>query len=95
MHHLFHRGSLLAGFVYVAGAMGIESIGGYYFELAGRRDLIFGLLSMGEESFEMIGLAIFVYAITSYIDSTFGRLLLQTMPLNAKASLDEGLRGSS
>ncbi len=74
------RLTLLAGLVYVAGAMGFEMAGGYRFEIAGEGDLIYDILAACEESLEMVGLLIFIHGLTAHIDTRFGRLLLGPLP---------------
>jgi hypothetical protein len=69
--------TLLAGFVYVGGAIGIETVSGQYLAFTGQRDCVFNLIAMVEESCEMMGAVIFVYALTSYIDVHFGPLMLR------------------
>jgi hypothetical protein len=66
--------TLLAAFVYVGGALGFELLDGYYFDFVGRQDVIYGLITMVEESLEMFGLVIFVHALTSYLESGFAEL---------------------
>ena len=61
------RLTVSAGTIYMAGAIGMEMIGGFHFELHGR-DLFLELAVLCEESLEMIGVLIFVYALTVYID---------------------------
>ena len=51
---------LLAGSIYLAGALGMELIGGHYAELHGRSDLIYLACMTIEESAEMIGVIIFI-----------------------------------
>jgi hypothetical protein len=60
---------MLAGGFYVGGALGMEMIGGYYADLAGQRNLIYGIIANSEEIFEMVGVVIFIYALLVYIGS--------------------------
>ncbi len=63
---------LIAGAVYLTGAVGFEMVGGYYFARHGDQvDLIYSLLTTCEESLEMIGMLIFAYALMTYIASEF------------------------
>ena len=62
-----------AGIVYVAGAMGMELIGGYIADNFGY-NTVFGLASSIEEILEMLGVVIFVNALLSYIQSQSQRL---------------------
>ena len=61
---------IIAGLVFVLGAIGFESISGYYQELIGRdyaKSLIYNTLITFEELFEMCGVAIFIYALLIYL----------------------------
>ena len=57
-----------AGSLYLAGALGFESIGGWYFSLHGEmEDLPYSLLVATEEFFEMSGIILFIYALLDYL----------------------------
>lgn len=56
---------LLAGFLYVGGAIGVESIGGFILSTQGLTDW-YVQLSHIEEFLEMMGLILALYAITEY-----------------------------
>ncbi|NJM73342.1 MAG: hypothetical protein HC862_26255 [Scytonema sp. RU_4_4] len=58
---------LIAGTVFVSGAIGTELVGGYYVELHGAGDMIYVMIATIEEFLEMVGIAIFTYALLSYI----------------------------
>ena len=60
---------LLAGSIYVGGALGMEMVCGYYADAVGQRNLIYGLLASVEEILEMVGVIVFIYALLSYIGS--------------------------
>jgi hypothetical protein len=60
---------LLAGSIYVGGALGMEMVCGYYADVVGQRNLIYGLMVSVEEILEMIGVIVFIYALLSYIGS--------------------------
>lgn len=60
---------LLAGSIYVGGALGMEMVCGYYADAVGQRNLIYGLMVSVEEILEMIGVIVFIYALLSYIGS--------------------------
>jgi hypothetical protein len=65
---------ILAGFVFVFGAIGIEAVTGWQDELHGQDNLLFYILCTIEELFEMIGVAIFIYGLLTYISQTFGHI---------------------
>lgn len=56
----------LSGFVFVSGAIGIESIGGLQHQVNGTDNLTYCLLYTLEELLEMVGVVIFIYAILCY-----------------------------
>jgi hypothetical protein len=60
---------LLAGSIYVGGALGMEMVCGYYADGVGQRNLIYGLMASVEEILEMVGVIVFIYALLSYIGS--------------------------
>ncbi len=67
---------IISGFVYVSGAIGLEMIGGRYYELYGDQSLSVVILSTIEEILEMAGTVLFIYALTLYIDSELKDLRL-------------------
>lgn len=58
---------VVAGAVYVAGALGCEMIGGLIEQRVGRDGIAFTLEVLVEESLEMGGAILFIYAIAAYI----------------------------
>jgi hypothetical protein len=70
------RGFLLAGFVYCAGALGMEMIGGRYAFLHGR-DLGYSLLVIVEESLEMAGEILFLRSLLAYLADHVGSLTIR------------------
>ena len=56
----------LSGFLFVGGAIGMESIAGLYTFTMGK-DMIYYILAMLEEMLEMIGIAVFIYSLLTYI----------------------------
>jgi hypothetical protein len=63
-----HRGVRLwlglSAATYLAGAIGLEMLGGKYYEGIGKKvDLVFGVLYTIEESLEMAGLMMFIYSL--------------------------------
>lgn len=56
---------ILAGIIYVAGAVGMELPGGYYADLYGR-GLATSMLATVEEFLEMMGVVIFLHALMTY-----------------------------
>lgn len=65
---------LLAGSIYLAGALGMELIGGRYAELHGLSNLIYLACVTIEEGAEMIGVIIFIQGLLEYIADNFGEI---------------------
>jgi len=58
---------LLAGIIYVSGALGMELVGGYQTDFYGRENMVYALIANTEEFFEMMGVVVFIYALLSYM----------------------------
>lgn len=65
-------GFILAGGIFVTGAIGIEMLGGVIFEMVGGKDPIYVAAQTVEEALEMFGIVIFIYVIADYIAGHFG-----------------------
>ncbi|MEM8810633.1 MAG: hypothetical protein AAGF01_31880 [Cyanobacteria bacterium P01_G01_bin.38] len=63
IRHLF----VVAGSTYVAGAIGMEMIGGWYASLYGVQNFTYHIITAGEEFLEMAGIAIFIYTLLNYL----------------------------
>ncbi len=57
---------LIAGGIYLFGAIGMEMISGFHVENYGR-DIVYNIITTVEEIFEMVGILIFIYALLFYI----------------------------
>ena len=68
---------MLAGTLYVGGAIGIEMLGAYYTEIYGKESFIYSLVSTLEEFLEMFGIIIFIYALLAYIRRYLNMVNLQ------------------
>jgi hypothetical protein len=62
---------LVAGALYIGGAIGIELLGGRYEELYGDQSLTYSMIATLEESLEMAGVIVFIYALFHYIFATY------------------------
>jgi hypothetical protein len=65
---------LVAGALYVGGAIGMELVGGRYFELHGKDNLTYIFLTTIEESFEITGVIVFIWALLEYLTDTYGEV---------------------
>lgn len=76
---------ILAGFLYVMGALGLEAVASYFNYETGERGVYFVFLTTLEESMEMFGLLLFIYALLHYMDVILGRLSLVISDVQAEA----------
>ena len=60
---------IIAGTIYVGGAIGLELLGNYHFDLYGENDVKYLVFSSIEEVLEMTGIVVFIYALMSYIST--------------------------
>ena len=74
---LFRVSFVLAGAVYVGGALGTELPISAWYAAHGGDNLVYGLLNLGQESLEMLGASIFLSALLGYLSATFGTLTIQ------------------
>jgi len=61
---------LIAGTLYVGGALGLELLAAWYYDLYSYRNLTYAMLVTCEEGFEMLGVVVFIYALFSYLGSS-------------------------
>lgn len=62
---------VLAATLFLGGVLGLELIGGRYAERHGSQNLTYSMLSTVEESLEMAGVIVFIYALLDYMSDTF------------------------
>jgi len=61
-------GFIVAGMVFVGGALGVETISAWYNTTRGGNDYIYQLIGAVEEVFEMAGIVILLMTLISYLD---------------------------
>jgi len=67
----------LSAIIYLGGALGFEMVGGAYFEAIEQKgDLIYGALYTIEESLEMAGLIMFIYALLLLLQKEFDEVTI-------------------
>ncbi len=71
--HTRHR-FVLAGALYVGGALGVELALGYWTDLAGDQNFVYALVDWVEESMELIGVALFAWFLIEYLAGSAGRV---------------------
>ncbi len=59
----------IAAALYVGGALGLEMVASNYSQNLGQETFIFSLMSLVEETMEMVGVLTLIYAVLSYIES--------------------------
>jgi len=70
-------GFLAGGAMFVGGALGAEMIGGYLLETYGRHSVAYAVVKTVEETLEMLGIVVFIHALTSYIADDIGAVRVQ------------------
>lgn len=71
---------VLAGLIYVGGAVGVDFLEGWYSGVYGPRTPTFVVLVACEETLEMAGASVFLYALLQYAEFTFGELRIRLTP---------------
>ena len=71
------RRFILAGVVFLSGAVGLEIVGGLYYEARGEGSIIFVVVESLEDLLEMAGIVIFIHALMCHICTEFGELRLR------------------
>lgn len=67
---------IIAGIIYLTGLLGIEMLGGYYYELHAGENLTYSLITTLEESLEMLGLILFIRALLDYLSAHFSEITI-------------------
>ncbi len=67
---------IASGVVYVAGALGVEMIGGMYSDAVGRTNITYGFITMVEEMLELLGVTLLIYTLLDYIQREIGGLFV-------------------
>ena len=70
----FRRLFVAAGIIYLAGAIGMELVGGYYDSLYGTTNMTYALITTAEELLEMLGIVVFLYSLMLYLNLHVGDL---------------------
>ena len=82
LRHLPHRFRVLfvvAGMLYVGGAVGMESVGGAVGGTYGWNSWALHLCVFAEETLEMVGVALFLYALLEYVGEAMPQAALRVM----------------
>ena len=76
---------ILAGCIYVGGALVMEMIGSHFAESLSQQHIVYALTTVVEEFLEMIGIVIFIYALLFYLSQWNQQLDLQIDILDVPA----------
>jgi hypothetical protein len=71
------RRFILAAAVFLSGAVGLEIVGGLYYESVGEGDILFVIVESLEDLLEMAGVVIFIHALMYHICTEFGELRIR------------------
>ncbi|MBY5992336.1 hypothetical protein [Ferrimonas balearica] len=78
---VYRRGFLLAGAVYLSGVLGMESLGGWYFEAHDKQtDEIYWAMSQFEETLELTGVLLFIRSLLAYLGEFHGEFAVAIHP---------------
>lgn len=69
--------TFLSAVLFIGGAIGVELIGGWFAELHGDGNLTYSMIVAVEESLEMAGVIIFIWALLSYIQNRYKEVQFQ------------------
>ena len=67
---------VVAGIIYVGGALGVEAVSGLWAERHGEDNLVYMTISTVEELMEMIGIIVFIHALLDYTGRHMGKVTL-------------------
>lgn len=67
---------LVSGATFISGAVGFELLGGKQADLYGTDNILYSIITTCEESLEMLGVAIFIYSLLTYIVDQFGSMII-------------------
>jgi hypothetical protein len=86
------RRFVLAGIVFLSGAVGLEIVGGLVHESLGQEGVTFVILESLEDLLEMVGIVIFIYALMCHIVARHGelRLLVAANPRQRREEQETG-----
>lgn len=90
------RRFLLAGVIYVSGSLGMEVVGGYLFtEHNGQNPLLLTTSVLIEETMEMLGIVLMIYALLEHIRPTTAPAVASPSHLDRRDQVGPTLSGTS
>ena len=79
----------MAATLYIGGAIGVELIGGRFAELHGKRNLTYHLLTTVEESLEMGGVILFIWALLVFIADKYKEVAFRFEGVREEVTIDD------
>ena len=79
---------LIAATLYLGGALGVELIAGRFVELHGKRNVTYHMMVVAEESLEMAGAIVFIWALLAFIADNHQELLPPPKGTHGKVTND-------
>jgi hypothetical protein len=76
---------VVAGAIYVGGALGVEFVLGYWVDLTDSQNLIYGLIDWVQESMELAGVTLFLCSLVEYLGGPSCQLQLVLSEQHATA----------
>lgn len=83
------NGLILAGTVYVSGALGVELFGGYYADTYGLDNLGYAMITTVEETLEIAGVLLLLKTLYSYLEQQLAFLRLNLRRAEAEVELTD------
>jgi len=80
---------VIAGTVFVGGAVGMEAIGSNIFSTNYGKTMAYSLWATLEESCEMVGLIIFFYALLSYVAQDMPKIVFSVKKSESSSALGD------
>lgn len=80
---------VVAGTLFVGGAIGVEILGGWYGGLHGMANLTYSLFATVEESMEIVGVIVFIHALLEYLAGHFQEVRLRLGDAEVESSQPE------
>jgi hypothetical protein len=80
---------LVSGATFISGAIGFELFGGRHLELHGNNNATYALFQTCEETLEMLGIALFIYTLLTYIVDQFGTLQITLNAITMRENIQD------
>ncbi|MEO0438443.1 MAG: hypothetical protein AAF098_16205 [Pseudomonadota bacterium] len=80
---------IASGSIFISGAIGMELLGGRHEDLYGNGTLMYSMLFTLEEVLEMVGIALYIYALQRFIVYRFGSMIIELKSNSTAASISK------